>query len=59
VVEVSRTQPAIPRETIVCSSKGQALQFAYGLEILRRPSLPAVDGYSIKEKYEIHKENLS
>jgi hypothetical protein len=39
---------SIPEEFAVCSSKGEALQFAYGLEILRHPSLPALDGVSIE-----------
>ena len=41
---------SIPEEFTVCSSKGQALQFAYGLEILRHPSLSALDGVSIEGK---------
>jgi len=34
----------------VCSSRGEALQLTSGLEILRHPSLSAIDGASIEGK---------
>jgi hypothetical protein len=37
----------INSKSTICSEKEQALRFAYGLEILRYPSLPIVNGFFI------------